>query len=519
MLSFAKINAQMPFLNENSFKITRTLDYLNSLYVDTVNQSALAETAIRAMVKELDPHSAYLNVDEVKELNEPLQGNFEGIGVSFNILNDTIFIINTIAGGPSEKVGVMGGDRIIKIDGELVAGIKITNKTVFKKLRGNKGTKVVISVLRKGSKNLIDFTITRDRIPIYSIDAAYMLNKEIGYIKLDRFSQTTNEEFAKALKKLQSQKMKSLILDLTGNGGGLLDEAAMLADQFLDKDKLLVYTKGRKARRQEFFSTSQGLFEKGKLVLMIDENSASASEILSGAIQDWDRGIIVGRRSFGKGLVQRPLMYPDGSMLKLTIAHYYTPSGRDIQRPYKNGNSDDYYNDFVNRYKHNELSNKDSIHFVDSLKKSTLVQKRTVFGGGGIMPDIFVPIDTSMYSDYYRDLLRNGTIYKFVLNYIDTNRTTLKKQYPDFQKFNTLYSADQLFPAIIEFANKDSIKFNQQQFDQSKNAISRLLKAYIARDIWESSEFFQVFNADDPIIKEAIKAIEQYDSIIFPTKK
>ncbi|HEY9124363.1 MAG TPA: S41 family peptidase, partial [Bacteroidales bacterium] len=306
---------------------------------------------------------------------------------------------------------------------------------------------------------------------------------------------------------------------LTGNGGGLLDEAAMLADQFLEKDKLLVYTKGRKTRRQDFFSTSQGLFEKGKLVIMIDENSASASEILSGAIQDWDRGIIVGRRSFGKGLVQRPLMYPDGSMLKLTIAHYYTPSGRDIQRPYKNGNSDEYYNDFINRYKHNELSNKDSIHFVDSLKKLTLVLKRPVFGGGGIMPDIFVPIDTSMYSDYYRDLLRNGTLYKFVLNYIDTNRIALKKQYPDFQKFNASYCAEQLFPAMIDFASKDNIKFNQQQFEQSKNAISKLLKAYIARDIWDSSEFFQVFNSDDPIIKEALKAIDQYDTIISPPKK
>jgi carboxyl-terminal processing protease len=501
------IEANSQFLNENSFKLSRTLDYINALYVDTVNQQKLVETAIREMLNELDPHSSYLTAQEVKEMNEPLQGNFEGIGVTFNILNDTIFIINPIAGGPSERVGVLAGDKIIKIDGENVAGKKITNKFVFSKLRGAKGTKVTISVLRRGEKELLDFNITRDRIPIYSIDAVYMVDNETGYIKLDRFAQTTDKEFESALKKLQDKKMKNLILDLSDNGGGYLEEAVILADHFLDDDKLVVYTKGVHNPKQEYRAKTKGMFEKGKLVIIIDENSASASEILSGAIQDWDRGIIVGRRSFGKGLVQRPLMYPDGSMLKLTIAHYYTPSGRDIQKSYKKG-VDEYEKDIFNRYNNGELSNKDSIHFPDSLKRYTLSLNRPIYGGGGIMPDIFVPIDTSMYSDYYRDIIRKGILNKFILNYIDEHRKELSAKYPEFSLFKKSFQADSLLKQLVVYADKDGLKPNDAQINTSKPVLLKLIKAYIARDVWDSSEFFDIFNQDDPMFIEALKAIK-----------
>jgi carboxyl-terminal processing protease len=500
-----QINAQL--FNENSFKFNRTLDYINALYVDTVNQQKLVETAIREMLNELDPHSSYLTAQEVKEMNEPLQGNFEGIGVTFNILNDTIFIINPIAGGPSERVGVMSGDKIIRIDGENVAGKKINNKFVFSKLRGAKGTKVTISVLRKGEKELLDFTITRDKIPIYSIDAVYMVDKETGYIKLDRFAQTSDIEFEKAIKKLKESKVKNLILDLSDNGGGYLEEAVLLADHFLDEDKLIVYTKGVHSPKQEYKSRNLDLFEKGKLVVIIDENSASASEIFAGAIQDWDRGIIIGRRSFGKGLVQRPLMYPDGSMLRLTIAHYYTPSGRDIQKPYSKG-FDEYEKDIINRYNNGELSNKDSIHFPDSLKCYTLIKQRVIYGGGGIMPDIFVPIDTSNYSEYYRDLIRKGILNKFVLNYIDENRIELSTKYPDFKTFKSNFASDTLLKKLVVFADKEGLNPNDEQINTSKTVLIKLLKAYIARDLWDSNEFFEIYNEDDPIFLEAIKAIK-----------
>jgi carboxyl-terminal processing protease len=507
------INAQYFRSSYRSFnKFDQALEYINELYVDTVNQEKLEESAIVQMLKDLDPHSAYLTAAEVKEMNEPLQGNFEGIGVSFNILNDTIFIISTIPGGPSEKVGIMAGDKIIKIDGKTVAGIKITNKDVFSSLRGNKGTKVTISILRRGSKNLIDFTITRDKIPIYSIDASYMLDKETGYIKLDRFAQTTGSEFELAMDTLKKQHIKNLVLDLTDNGGGYLEEAVFLADQFLDKNKLIVYTQGVHSPKQPYYSTSKGMFENGKLVILIDEGSASASEILSGAIQDWDRGFIIGRRSFGKGLVQRPIMFSDGSMLRLTVARYYTPSGRLIQKPYNKG-VDEYEKDLMNRYKNGEMENKDSIHFPDSLKYHTLVENRVVYGGGGIMPDIFVPLDTSGYSDYYRDIVRKGILNRFVLNYIDQNRKAIQIQYPDFITFKSKFDTQKVLDELVNFAEKEGVKKNDEQLKVSKDIMMKTLKAYIARDLWDSTEFFEIYNDGEPLINQALNVIKNWDSL------
>lgn len=503
--------AKAQFFNEHTIKFGRTLDYINAFYVDTVNSKKLVETAIIQMINELDPHSAYLSPEEVKEMNEPLQGNFEGIGVSFNILKDTIFIISPISGGPSEKVGVKAGDKIIKIDGQLVAGVKITNKDVFSKLRGKKDTKVTISVKRRGVKELIDFTITRDKIPLYSVDAAYMVDKSTGYIKINRFAQTTSKEFKESFSKLKDKNMENLILDLSDNGGGFLEEAVTLADQFLEKGKLTVYTQGVHNPRMDYFSTASGLFEKGKLIIIIDEGSASASEILAGAIQDWDRGLIIGRRSFGKGLVQRPLMYPDGSMLKLTVAHYYTPSGRDIQKPYSN--NFEYQKDLINRYNNGELSHSDSIHFPDSLKKLTLVQKRVIYGGGGIMPDIFVPIDTSFYTEYYRDIVRDGILNRFALNYVDENRSDMSKKFPTFDEFDKKFDASLAFEALIDFAEKEGLKKKPEQIETSRPYISKLLKAYIARDIWTSSEFFQVYNQGEPFFSKAVEAINNYDNL------
>jgi len=496
--------------NDQVFKFGLALDYINKYYVDTVNQSKLAESAIIEMLKELDPHSSYLTAKEVREMNEPLQGNFEGIGVYFNILNDTIFIISPIVGGPSERVGVMAGDKIIKIDGNRVAGIKITNNDVYSKLRGKKGTKVTISILRRNVKELIDFTITRDKIPIFSIDATYMLEPGTGYIKLDRFAQTTDKEFDLALDKLLSQNMQNLILDLTDNGGGYLEEAVKLADQFLSSGKLIVYTQGVHSFKDEYFATNSGKFEKGKLILLIDEGSASASEILSGAIQDWDRGIIIGRRSFGKGLVQRQLPFSDGSILRLTVARYYTPSGRLIQKPYNKG-VDEYEKDIMNRYYKGEFSHKDSIHFPDSLKRFTLVDKRVVYGGGGIMPDFFVPIDTLDYSNYYRDIIRKGIINKFTLNYIDQHRVILKIKYQNLVSFKNNFEADSALSELVSFAEKEGLKTNNDQINISKLALTKLLKSYIARDLWDSGDFYQIFNEGEPIINEALDVIHNWD--------
>lgn len=506
------VNAQI--FNENTYKLSKVLDWIDSYYVDSVDQDELIEKTITYILKELDPHSTYISKEEVQRMNEPLEGEFEGIGISFNILYDTLYVISPISGGPSEKVGIQAGDRIIEIDGENVAGIGLTNSDVFSKLRGKKGTKVDVSIMRRDNKKLVDYTITRDKIPIFSVDASYMIDDETGYIKVNRFASTTLDEFQKATEKLKEQNVKNLILDLQGNGGGYLDMAVKLADEFLSEDKLIVYTDGINSSRREYKATEKGSFEKGKVVVLMDEGSASASEIVAGALQDWDRAVIIGRRSFGKGLVQRQLMLPDGAMLRLTIARYYTPTGRLIQKPYNEG-YDAYVNDLSERNLHGEFFSQDSIQLPDSLKYYTLEKRRTVYGGGGIMPNIFVPIDTSDYSDYYRDLIRTGVLYRFSLNYVDKNRKNILSKYKTFENFNENFSMDEKqYESLFKFAQKEGINVDEEGIEISKEKISSLYKAYLVRDIWDSSNFFEVLNEESMAFQKAMFVINNWDKTL-----
>lgn len=417
-------NIQLRKLQMAEFAISR-------LYVDTVNESRLVEHAITGMLEQLDPHSTYNNAEEVKAMNEPLQGNFEGIGIQFQMIEDTLLVIQPVSGGPSEKVGILAGDRITAVNDTAIAGVKMSTEDIMKRLRGPKNSEVDLTIVRRGVTDLLLFTVKRDKIPIHSLDASYMIQPKTGYIRINRFGATTADEFADALKKLQKQGMDDLILDLQGNGGGYLNAAIDLANEFLAQKDLIVYTKGRSEKQSSFYAKGSGCFKTGRLVVLVDEYSASASEIVTGAIQDHDRGVVVGRRTFGKGLVQRPIDLPDGSMIRLTIARYYTPSGRCIQKPYENKEGEDmldkYHSDLMNRLKHGELMHADSIHFPDSLKYQTLRLGRTVYGGGGIMPDFFVPIDTTQYTDYHRQLVAKGVIIRSTTGYIEKHRDELKK--------------------------------------------------------------------------------------------
>lgn len=488
-------------------KLDAVLQMINYAYVDTVNEKKLTEDAIRTILKDLDPHSAYIPVEDLKDANEPLVGNFEGVGIQFNILEDTIFVTNTIPGGPSEKVGVHAGDRILKIDNENVAGIKIKNSDVLKKLRGTKGTKVTVSITRRDEINPLEFVITRDKIPLFSVDAAYMAAPEIGYIKISRFADTTVDEFKEALNKLKQQGIKNLILDLSDNGGGYLNRAIELADEFLGDKKRVVFTEGVHSQKQESFATAAGGWEKGKLVVMVDEYSASASEIVTGALQDWDRALVVGRRSFGKGLVQKPFSLPDGSVIRLTIARYYTPSGRCIQKAYDKGD-DEYDMDIYNRNKNGELYSADSIHIIDSLKYFTNA-KRVVYGGGGIIPDIFVPRDTSMFSNYYRDLQRKGILNDYTLSYVDKNRNKLNAQFPDINKFINNFNTDENFMiGFFKFADKKEVKKDEEGWKISEALIKTQLKALAARDLFNTEAYFHVINNLNNSYNKAVECIQ-----------
>ncbi len=489
-------------------KVDHALEIIKYYYVDTVNDKRLMEEALKAMIQELDPHSVYIPVDELREMNEPLVGKFEGIGIQFNIHEDTIMITQTIVGGPSEKLGLRAGDRIVRIDGENVAGIKITNNDVLKKLRGDKGTKVKVGIYRRGLEDLIDYTIVRDQIPLFSVDASYMVRPEIGYIKISRFADGTVEEFRKALADLKGKGMSSLILDLQGNGGGYLNRAVEMADEFLTEGKKIVFTRGRTNPDEDFVSSTRGGWEKGNVAVLIDESSASASEIVSGAIQDWDRGLIIGRRSFGKGLVQKPFQLPDGSMIRLTVAHYYTPSGRDIQKPYEMGQEDEYVMDFSNRYKHGELFNADSVKFSDTTKYYTNA-KRLVRGGGGIMPDIFVPMDTSFGSQYYSDLLRKSVFNDFALTFVDNNRNQLKAEYPDIISFRQKFTEEgKVFNDFLALAEKQGVKMDSAGFATSERLIRLQVKALIARNLWDTDAYFEVINELNGALNKAIEAVE-----------
>jgi carboxyl-terminal processing protease len=504
-------------LNENTYKIGRTLGLIDAWYVDTTDIDKLTEKTIIEMLRTLDPHSVYISAKDVKEMNEPLNGNFEGIGIQFNLLRDTIIVIEPIAGGPSEKVGLLAGDRIVIINGEKVAGIGLSTNGVRSRLMGQKGTRVNLSVFRKGEKDNLDFTIIRDKIPINSLDAAYMLDKETGYIKLNKFAATTTREFMNAVDSLRKSSMKNLVLDLRSNGGGFMNASTDIADKFFSDKKLLVYISGRKNPRQDYLSNGKGPLSNARIAILTDEGSASASEILAGAIQDWDRGVIVGRRTFGKGLVQNPFYLTDGSMIRLTVARYYTPSGRLIQSPYNEG-YDKYLENFYKRYTDGELMTADSIRFPDSLKFKTLVTKRTVYGGGGIMPDIFVPADTSNYSDYYRTLVRRGIVNSFTLEYSDKNRKRLASEYMTFEDFRKRFSfSPEDIDSFIKKAEDSGVKYNDQQFSISKNEILMVMKALIASNLWRSNEYFRILNEDDKVIKKALQIVadkEAYNKIL-----
>ncbi|HEC42514.1 MAG TPA: PDZ domain-containing protein [Bacteroides sp.] len=501
-------NIQSQVFTDESLKFSQALNWIGKYYVDSVDQSELVETAIKEMLHTLDPHSTYLTSEEVKAMSEPLRGNFEGIGVSFNILNDTIFVINPVPNGPSEKVGIQPGDRIVLIEDENVAGIGISNSGVFDRLRGKKGSRVTISIHRRKVAELLDFTITRDKIPIYSLDASYMIKDNVGYIKLNRFSFTTMDEFRQATNDLWNEGMEDLILDLSGNGGGYMDVAIKLADEFLAERKLIVYTEGNTHPKRKFFASARGDFQDGRLVVIIDQASASASEIVAGAVQDWDRAVIVGRRSFGKGLVQNPMLLIDSSMIRLTIARYYTPTGRLIQKPYDNG-FDEYSRDLINRYNSGELSSSDSIHFPDSLKFKTLVSQRPVYGGGGIMPDYFVPIDTSFISGYFNKMVNRGILNFFVLSYVDNHRDEFLRDYTSFKKFNDEFKvSDDIMNELVAYATEEDLELNETDYEKSREHIMMIVKAYMARDLWNTNEFYEVVNRENQSVKKALEVLE-----------
>lgn len=493
-------------------KFERTLQLINSLYVDDTDSEKLTEAAIRAMLAELDPHSTYLNEEEVRAMNEPLQGNFDGIGIQFNMLTDTLYVMEVIAGGPSQKVGLMPGDKIIKVNDTVIAGVEMNNQDVVKMLRGPKGTTVNVSVLRRGMPELMEFRIERDKIPITSIDATYMVAEDVGYIRLSRFGVTSGDEFKKAEQELRGQGMKHLILDLTDNGGGILQVANEIADEFLGEGKLIVYTEGKNQPRFTMNATGSDELKGGKLVILVNGASASASEILAGAVQDWDRGVIVGRRTFGKGLVQRQLPLPDGTMIRLTVAKYYTPTGRSIQRPYEEGNLDAYNQDFIDRYQHGELFAADSIQFPDSLKYTTLVNERTVYGGGGIMPDYFVPMDTTSGTMLHSRLYSRGVLNRVAIEEVDNNRKELLERFPDIVLFKKDYQiSDEMVKRMQAMGTEEKIEWDEEEFERSRPLLFLQLKALIARDLYDSSAFYRIINDENDIFQEGLRIITDDD--------
>ncbi len=480
---------------------------ITNFYVDSVNEQKLVEDAIRGMLEKLDPHSTYTDAKETKAMNEPLQGDFEGIGVQFNMIEDTLVVIQPVVNGPSQKVGILAGDRIISVNDSVIAGVKMARIDIMKMLRGKKGTKVKLGVVRRGVKGVMTFVVTRAKIPVHTINASYMIRPNVGYIRIESFGMKTHDEFMTAVDSLKRRGMKTLILDLQENGGGYLQSAVQISNEFLKDNDMIVYTEGRRTRRQNFKAVGNGRLQDVKVFVLVNELSASAAEIVTGAIQDNDRGTVVGRRTFGKGLVQRPFDLPDGSMIRLTIAHYYTPSGRCIQKPYKKGDLKDYEMDIEKRFKHGELTNPDSIHFSDSLKYHTIRQRRVVYGGGGIMPDYFVPLDTAKFTRYHRLLAGKNIIINAYLKYVDANRKTLKAQYKSFDAFNKDYVIPQsLLDEIVAEGKKEKVEPKDEAERKASLAyIGVQLKALTARDIWDMNEYFRVWNAQNDIVRKAIE--------------
>ena len=479
---------------------------IKGLYVDQVDEQKLVEDGIRGMLEKLDPHSAYSTAKETKAMNEPLQGSFDGIGVQFNMVQDTLLVIQPVLKGPSEKVGILAGDRIVAVNDTAIAGVKMSKEEIMKRLRGPRGTKVKLTIVRRGIKDKLVFMVTRDKIPVKTIDAYYMIRPQVGYIRIGSFGATTYDEFMEAVDKLKKQGMHDLVLDLQENGGGYLIAAVRIANEFLKKNDLIVYTKGLRTERQDYKADGTGRLLEGKVVALINEYTASAAEIVTGALQDQDRGWVVGRRSFGKGLVQRPIEFSDGSMIRLTIAHYYTPSGRCIQKPYKKGENLDYAMDIEKRFEHGELYSADSIHFADSLKYQTLRQHRTVYGGGGVMPDYFVPLDTTLTTRFHRQLLARSFIINANLSYVDAHRKELKKRYPTFDTFLRDFEVPQsVVDNIVAEAAKQNVKpKDEAELKATMPALRAQLKALVARDLWDMSAYFHITNERNAIVKKAL---------------
>lgn len=496
---------------------------ISQLYVDSVDDDKLVEEAIKGMLESLDPHSAYSDPAETRELNEPLEGNFSGIGITYNLLSDTVYVIQTISGGPSDKVGILPGDRIIAANDTVIAGKKMTTSQVSKHLRGPKGSEVILTTLRNGGSSVpdtIQFHVTRDDIPIYSVEAAFMVSPETGYISVNKFAAETANEFRDAVRKLKKQGMKNLILDLTSNTGGYLQSAVDMLGELLPENSLTVYTEGLNSKRRDFKSRpagSQPLFADGRLVVMTNQYSASAAEITAGAIQDWDRGVIVGRRTYGKGLVQRPIPFPDGSMIRLTTAHYYTPSGRDIQKPYEKGDADKYRDDINERFNHGELMHQDSIHYDENLRAQTLNRRRAVYGGGGISPDRFVPLDTMAVSKYYRELTAKSLINKYAVSYVDSHRKEIKKLYKNDDSFVKNFNVtDAMLSDLVAMGVKAGVDYDQEGFERAVPLMKMVIKGLIGRDVYENQTYSKVYNQYDDIFQAALAIIEskEYETLL-----
>lgn len=480
---------------------------ISQLYVDTVDQQKLVEEGIQGMLKSLDPHSTYTTAKETKALNEPLEGSFDGIGVQFNMVEDTLLVIQPVSKGPSEKVGILAGDRILTVNDTTIAGVKMPRADIMQRLRGRRGTKVKLGIKRRGVADLLYFNVTRGKIPVHTLDAYYMVRPRLGYIRIGSFGATTYGEFMHAADSLRRAGMRDLIVDLQDNGGGFLQSAVKITEEFLDKDDLIVYTEGRAQRRREYRADGKGSMRKGKVYVLINEYSASAAEILTGALQDQDRATVIGRRSYGKGLVQRPIEFDDGSMIRLTIAHYYTPAGRCIQKPYHKGDPEDYAMDLEKRFKSGELYSADSIHFADSLKCQTLRRHRTVYGGGGIMPDEFVPLDTTQFTKLHRQIVAHSLIINATLRYVDQHRAELKQRYTSFDDYLANYHVPQAMTDSI-FAEAERLKIKpctKADRDKTLPMLTLQLKALIARDIWDMNEYYRIMNESNRIVAKAVE--------------
>ena len=490
-----------------------------SLYVDTVNEDKLIEEAIKGMLESLDPHSSYTDAKETKELEEPLQGEFSGVGIQFNMNKDTLYVIQTIPGGPSERVGIIAGDRIITVNDTTIAGVKMKNSDIQKRLRGKKGTQVTVQVKRAGVKELITFRITRDNIPLHSIDASYMLDEQTGYMRISRFGAKTHEEMIEALKDLKKQGMTQLIMDLSDNGGGYLNAAIDMCNEFLERGQLMVYTEGENSPRNEANANGWGDYKDLHMVVMVNQYSASAAEIFAGAMQDWDRAVVVGRRTFGKGLVQRPFRFDDGSMMRLTVARYYTPSGRCIQKPYDRGDKKAYEKELLDRANVGEYYCLDSIQFNDSLRYTTRLNGRTIYGGGGVMPDVYVPIDTTEYTTYYRDLMAKGITNQYAISYVDKNRKSIAKRYKTVNDFdNGFIITDEMMRDFIALGEKDSVKYDEEKYRTSEALLKDIIKGLIARDVYgNASAYSVIINHRNRDLKAAIEVLndrERYDRLL-----